>query len=161
MNTIDGPTKLVRQDAILGGLSIGQLPFKSDLDLEPKWLIDSFFTAYTQHLSQVLCESFKECWRYGADKIHRLKHLTFKCDLVTDSHNLVYITLLGKDKSNEGNVTKYRPISSLINNKNSNNNNNNNNNNNTTPTTTTTTTTTTITFIKSWLYTTKTTYKIL
>ena len=25
MNTIDGPTKLVRQDAILGGLSIGQL----------------------------------------------------------------------------------------------------------------------------------------
>jgi len=26
VNTIDGPTKLVRQDAILGGLSIGQLP---------------------------------------------------------------------------------------------------------------------------------------
>ena len=25
MNTIDGPTKLVRQDAILGGLTIGQL----------------------------------------------------------------------------------------------------------------------------------------
>ena len=25
MNTMDGPTKLVRQDAILGGLSIGQL----------------------------------------------------------------------------------------------------------------------------------------
>ena len=25
MNTIDGPTNLVRQDAILGGLSIGQL----------------------------------------------------------------------------------------------------------------------------------------
>ena len=25
VNTIDGPTKLVRQDAILGGLSIGQL----------------------------------------------------------------------------------------------------------------------------------------
>jgi len=24
VNTIDGPTKLVRQDAILGGLSIGQ-----------------------------------------------------------------------------------------------------------------------------------------
>ena len=29
MNTIDGPTKLVRQDAILGGLSIGQLSNKS------------------------------------------------------------------------------------------------------------------------------------
>ena len=28
MNTIDGPTKLVRQDAILGGLSIGQLKVK-------------------------------------------------------------------------------------------------------------------------------------
>ena len=26
MNTIDDPTKLVRQDAILGGLSIDQLP---------------------------------------------------------------------------------------------------------------------------------------
>jgi len=42
MNTIDGPTKLVRQDAILGGLSIGQLS-----DMSVVWhislpLINSF-----------------------------------------------------------------------------------------------------------------------
>jgi len=30
VNTIDGPTKLVRQDAILGGLSIGQIEKKLD-----------------------------------------------------------------------------------------------------------------------------------
>jgi len=29
MNTIDGPTKLVRQDAILGGLSVGQIVYKA------------------------------------------------------------------------------------------------------------------------------------
>jgi len=28
VNTIDGPTKLVRQDAIFGGLSIGQWQWK-------------------------------------------------------------------------------------------------------------------------------------
>jgi len=31
MNTIDGPTKLFRQDAILGGLSIGQWTLPLDL----------------------------------------------------------------------------------------------------------------------------------
>ena len=35
MNTIDGPTKLVRQDAILGGLSIGQLSQHINANL--KW----------------------------------------------------------------------------------------------------------------------------
>jgi len=35
--SIDGPTKLVRQDAILGGLSIGQLPLNGEEDREIKW----------------------------------------------------------------------------------------------------------------------------
>jgi len=34
VNTIDGPTKLVRQDAILGGLSIGQLVYMPEARVE-------------------------------------------------------------------------------------------------------------------------------
>ena len=48
MNTIDGPTKLVRQDAILGGLSIGQLKLTTELQYNHSNM-RNFVTTSTKH----------------------------------------------------------------------------------------------------------------
>ena len=48
MNTIVGPTKLVRQDAILGGLSIGQIVYKAKGSTYAEMVAHMAFTPKTE-----------------------------------------------------------------------------------------------------------------
>jgi len=80
VNIIDGQTKLVRQDAILGGMSIGHFPAYCQtmchFRRSEKWVVDMSITeAYIDFLERKKYQYWyaKKCWEvfsnYSTDKI--------------------------------------------------------------------------------------------